>query len=103
MLLKLEFSVLFVVEYVQMLGDFHRYLAEYFPQCAEKSKIWYTKAWELCQKSLEKWHPVRLGLFVSQKQLGWIGVLSGLALNFSIFYHEIEKETKKAHDLSTKA
>ena len=50
-----------------MIGDYYRYLVEYFPKAnfAEKSRHYYTKAWELCQKSnkiLHDAHPIRLGV-----------------------------------------
>lgn len=55
-------------------------------KAAEESKKAYTKAKEEAE-NLPPTNPIRLGL----------------ALNFSVFYYEIENDSKKACDLAKKA
>lgn len=80
------------VFYYKMKGDYHRYVAEFtkepekHKEAAGHSKDAYTKAKDEAE-SLPSTNPIRLGL----------------ALNFSVFYYEIENDSKGACDLAKKA
>lgn len=70
--------------YLKMQGDYHRYLAEFAQgdaraRAAEDAKQAYTQGVEEAN-SLATVHPVRLGL----------------ALNFSVFQHEVLQDTQSA-------
>ena len=77
------------VFYLKMKGDYYRYLVE----IETKNTDWRVKskeAYEAAQKEseeLKQTHPIRLGL----------------ALNFSVFYYEIENDPKNACELAKKA
>lgn len=80
------------VFYLKMSGDYFRYRAEYTEECkkqgvqdeAEKA---YEKAMETANEKMPPTHPNRLGL----------------ALNFSVFYYEIQNAPDKACHLAKKA
>lgn len=75
------------VFYLKMKGDYYRYMAEAEDsEIVGKSKEAYSSALEL-SNSLPVNNPVRLGL----------------ALNFSVFYYEVVKETEKACELAKSA
>uniref|UniRef100_A0A7S0FXW7 14-3-3 domain-containing protein n=1 Tax=Pyrodinium bahamense TaxID=73915 RepID=A0A7S0FXW7_9DINO len=71
--------------YLKMTGDYHRYLAEFAEgdaraRSAEEAKVAYTEGMSEAEKNLPEVHPVRLGL----------------ALNFSVFQHEVLRDTQSA-------
>lgn len=80
------------VFYYKMKGDYHRYLAEFQSgdkrtvsrELAEKA---YKEAKKKAEKELDPTHPIRLGL----------------ALNFSVFYYEIEDHPEEACKLAKQA
>ncbi|XP_053389298.1 14-3-3 protein zeta-like [Mercenaria mercenaria] len=80
------------VFFLKMKGDYFRYRAEYLPEntkqevqdMAEKA---YTEAMESAEKNMASTHPNRLGL----------------ALNFSVFYYEIQNAPDKACQLAKTA
>ncbi len=80
------------VFYLKMKGDYYRYMAEYL--AGEKKKEVgqlafqsYNKAYVIATEHMETTDPIRLGL----------------ALNFSVFYYEIESQPQKACDLAKTA
>lgn len=79
------------VFYLKMKGDYFRYLVEVSSEDdkenKEKSKKAYEEATTLSNEKLEATHPIRLGL----------------ALNFSVFYYEIENSPDEACSLAKKA
>lgn len=80
------------VFYYKMKGDYHRYLAEFKTdkdreEAAKLSLEAYQEAMNLAEKELQTTNPIRLGL----------------ALNFSVFYYEIQKLPEKACQLAKKA
>lgn len=78
-----------VVFYLKMKGDYYRYLVEISKDKEEdqmKSRTAYEEA-TAESGDLAATHPIRLGL----------------ALNFSVFYYEIESDQKKACDLAKRA
>jgi 14-3-3 protein epsilon len=78
-----------LVFYLKMTGDYYRYLAEIIKdqEYITNAQTAYQKAWDLAQKNLKPTNPIRLGL----------------ALNFSVFYFEIAKDTSKACELAKSA
>ncbi|KAL9966219.1 hypothetical protein ACROYT_G024262 [Oculina patagonica] len=77
------------VFYLKMKGDYYRYLVEIDSQDTDlrnKSREAYNAAQEASEE-LKQTHPIRLGL----------------ALNFSVFYYEIEDVPEKAIELAKKA
>ncbi|XP_028412425.1 14-3-3-like protein [Dendronephthya gigantea] len=79
-----------VVFYLKMKGDYYRYLVEALTDQDENkanSKKAYENAQELSKEHLCTTHPIRLGL----------------ALNFSVFYYEIENSQEKACSLAKTA
>ena len=78
-----------VVFYLKMKGDYYRYLVEVknAPGDKEKSKTAYEEASDLSSEKLPATHPIRLGL----------------ALNFSVFYYEIQNDSSKACALAKAA
>ncbi|XP_076456737.1 uncharacterized protein LOC143291038 [Babylonia areolata] len=81
-----------VVFYLKMQGDYDRYLAEVSQGDArkenvEKSLQSYKQATEYAQQHMSPTHPIRLGL----------------ALNFSVFYYEIQNKPGEACSLAKKA
>jgi len=80
------------VFYSKMKGDYYRYLAE-FSQMQDRSRFadWSLNAYKLAYKhaltNLEPLHPTRLGL----------------ALNFSVFYHDVRKSPERACHLAKSA
>jgi len=76
------------VFFLKMKGDYHRYYAEvsHGDQQKQAALDSYTKATELAV-ALPATHPIRLGL----------------ALNFSVFYYEILKDTEKGCQLAKTA
>jgi 14-3-3 protein epsilon len=76
------------VFFLKMKGDYHRYYAEVSHGDSQKQAALdaYTKATELAV-ALPATHPIRLGL----------------ALNFSVFYYEILKDTEKGCQLAKTA
>lgn len=88
-LLKLAKKAESEVFYLKMQGDYFRYLVEIKSDDAEKiknSREAYEKAKEKAN-DLTPTHPIRLGL----------------ALNFSVFYYEIEKDPEQACKLADEA
>lgn len=80
------------VFYYKMKGDYHRYLAEFSQEDArnaatESSLEAYKTASEIATTELPPTHPIRLGL----------------ALNFSVFYYEIQNSPDKACHLAKQA
>lgn len=79
------------VFYLKMKGDYFRYLVEVSSEddkeSKEKSKQAYENATTLSDEKLDATHPIRLGL----------------ALNFSVFYYEIENSPDDACCLAKKA
>ena len=80
------------VFYLKMKGDYFRYLVEIIDNTAEReirakdSRDAYEKA-QTAAKELPSTHPIRLGL----------------ALNYSVFYYEIQNAPDKACELAKKA
>jgi len=79
------------VFFYKMLGDYHRYRAEYQTEEVRQSAVNEAlKAYEAAEKaatSLSSTNPIRLGL----------------ALNFSVFYYEISSDQGKACQLAKDA
>ena len=80
------------VFYYKMKGDYHRYLAEFSSgdvrdKATEASLEAYKTASEIATTELPPTHPIRLGL----------------ALNFSVFYYEIQNSPDKACHLAKQA
>ena len=80
------------VFYYKMKGDYHRYLAEFSnddgkDNATKESLVAYEKASEIATTELPPTHPIRLGL----------------ALNFSVFYYEIQNSPDKACHLAKQA
>ncbi|XP_035537042.1 14-3-3 protein beta/alpha-like [Morone saxatilis] len=80
------------VFYLKMKGDYYRYLAEVSGEEEKKSSIHnseeaYQNAYDISLKEMAPTHPIRLGL----------------ALNFSVFYYEIDNSPEKACNLAKKA
>ncbi|KAL6945352.1 14-3-3 protein [Hanseniaspora vineae] len=80
------------VFYYKMKGDYHRYLAEFSngelrETATNESLKAYTNASEIATTELPPTHPIRLGL----------------ALNFSVFYYEIQNSPEKACHLAKQA
>jgi hypothetical protein len=79
-----------VVFYLKMKGDYYRYLVEVVNDKEEykaNSKKAYEDASEVSDEQLPATHPIRLGL----------------ALNFSVFYYEIDNTPEEACTLAKKA
>lgn len=79
------------VFYLKMQGDYERYLAEVSQgdarkESVDKSQESYSAATEIV-KQMAPTHPIRLGL----------------ALNFSVFYYEIQNKPEKACELAKQA
>ncbi|CAI4337746.1 BDN_1c_G0009530.mRNA.1.CDS.1 [Saccharomyces cerevisiae] len=80
------------VFYYKMKGDYHRYLAEFSSgdareKATNSSLEAYKTASEIATTELPPTHPIRLGL----------------ALNFSVFYYEIQNSPDKACHLAKQA
>jgi len=79
------------VFYYKMKGDYYRYLAEVGgDQRKEKagdSEAAYQSAFDYAKESLQPTHPIRLGL----------------ALNFSVFFYEIQQDPERACELAKEA
>ncbi|KAG0247785.1 14-3-3 protein, partial [Linnemannia exigua] len=80
------------VFYHKMMGDYHRYLAEFATgdkrkDAADQSLTAYKKASDVAITELPPTHPIRLGL----------------ALNFSVFYYEILNSPDRACHLAKQA
>ncbi|KAK5808648.1 14-3-3 protein [Linnemannia elongata] len=80
------------VFYHKMMGDYHRYLAEFATgdkrkDAADKSLLAYKNASDVAITELPPTHPIRLGL----------------ALNFSVFYYEILNSPDRACHLAKQA
>lgn len=78
--------------YLKMKGDYYRYVAEVAvgddrKEYADKAAEAYSKAYEICQENMDPPHPIRLGL----------------ALNYSVFYYEIQGEHSKACEIAKTA
>ncbi|KAG0734221.1 hypothetical protein G6F57_010283 [Rhizopus arrhizus] len=76
----------------KMLGDYHRYIAEYATgekrlQSADSAHEAYQQAMTIAEKDLDTVNPVRLGL----------------ALNYSVFYYEILNSPDRACQLAKEA
>lgn len=55
-----------------------------YTEYADKAGDAYAKAYEICQKNMDPPHPIRLGL----------------ALNYSVFYYEIQGQHSKACEIA---
>ncbi|CAH8551864.1 unnamed protein product [Schistosoma turkestanicum] len=91
-LIKNEDTAEGTVFYLKMKGDYYRYLAEVFTgdkrtDFEKHSKEAYQAATEKANSDLPPTHPIRLGL----------------ALNFSVFYYEIENNPEKACSIAQTA
>ncbi|KAF8915873.1 14-3-3 domain-containing protein, partial [Mucidula mucida] len=80
------------VFYIKMKGDYYRYLAEFAHKrdrkdYAEKSLNAYKMAYMHALSALDPAHPTRLGL----------------ALNFSVFYHDVHQSPDRACHLAKSA
>jgi 14-3-3 protein beta/theta/zeta len=80
------------VFYLKMKGDYYRYLAEVAGGDAkqgivDKSQQAYPEAFDVAKEKMQPTHPIRLGL----------------ALNFSVFYYEIQNTPDKACQLAKQA
>ncbi len=80
------------VFYYKMLGDYYRYLAEFSvddvrSKAASDSLKAYQQSLDIAQTDLPPTHPIRLGL----------------ALNFSVFYYEIQNSPDQACELAKQA
>ena len=81
------------VFYLKMQGDYHRYRAETTASgdasalSKARALTAYTEALGVATPHLSAMHPIRLGL----------------ALNFSVFYYEIMKETEKGVEMAKRA
>jgi 14-3-3 protein beta/theta/zeta len=80
------------VFYLKMKGDYYRYLAEVASgkdkeSVVENSRTAYQDAMDIAKDKMQPTHPIRLGL----------------ALNFSVFYYEIENKPDKACQLAKQA
>lgn len=80
------------VFYLKMKGDYYRYLAEVASgekknSVVEASEAAYKKAFEISKEHMQPTHPIRLGL----------------ALNFSVFYYEIQNAPEQACLLAKQA
>jgi len=80
------------VFYLKMKGDYYRYLAEFAQKedrehFADLSLTAYKKAYRHALSTLEPTHPTRLGL----------------ALNFSVFYHDVIRSPERACHLAKHA
>lgn len=78
--------------YWKMKGDYYRYLAEFATgekrrEAADGAHEAYQQASDLAAESLSPTHPIRLGL----------------ALNYSVFYYEIQTDAAKACRLAKQA
>ncbi|CAH8623384.1 unnamed protein product [Schistosoma margrebowiei] len=91
-LLKSENTAEGIVFYKKMEGDYYRYLAEVLTgdkraDVVKHSREAYQAATEKANSDLPPTHPIRLGL----------------ALNFSVFYYEIENNPEKACSIAQTA
>jgi len=77
------------VFFYKMAGDYYRYLCEIdlSDENVESARKNYQAAWEIAVEKLSKVHPTRLGL----------------ALNFSVCYYEILKDSKQACKMAKEA
>ncbi|KAF7650349.1 hypothetical protein LDENG_00127150 [Lucifuga dentata] len=80
------------VFYLKMKGDYYRYLAEVAcgdskKEIVEDSQKAYKDAFEISKAEMQPTHPIRLGL----------------ALNFSVFYYEIQNSPELACQLAKQA
>ncbi|XP_043831076.1 14-3-3 protein eta [Dromiciops gliroides] len=80
------------VFYLKMKGDYYRYLAEVAAGekksgVVESSEAAYKEAFEISKEHMQPTHPIRLGL----------------ALNFSVFYYEIQNAPEQACLLAKQA
>jgi len=80
------------VFYYKMVGDYHRYLAEFSTgddrqKAANASLEGYKEASAVAEKELAPTNPIRLGL----------------ALNFSVFYYEVLNSPERACNLAKQA
>lgn len=80
-----------LIDLGQRKGDYYRYLAEFAQtdreKYAEESLLAYKLAYKHALTSLEPLHPTRLGL----------------ALNFSVFFHDVKKSPERACHLAKSA
>uniref|UniRef100_A0A8C0I1V6 14-3-3 domain-containing protein n=1 Tax=Balaenoptera musculus TaxID=9771 RepID=A0A8C0I1V6_BALMU len=80
------------VFYLKMKGDYYRYLAEVATgekraTVVESSEKAYSEAHEISKEHMQPTHPIRLGL----------------ALNYSVFYYEIQNAPEQACHLAKTA
>ncbi|KAL4609642.1 14-3-3 protein eta [Arapaima gigas] len=80
------------VFYLKMKGDYYRYLAEVATgekraAVVESSERAYKEAFDISKEHMQPTHPIRLGL----------------ALNFSVFYYEIQNAPEQACQLAKQA
>jgi len=80
------------VFYLKMKGDYYRYLAEVAesddrPGVVANAQTAYQEAFDLAKDKMQPTHPIRLGL----------------ALNFSVFFYEIQNTPEKACKLAKQA
>jgi len=74
---------------LKLVADYYRYLAEFSTkkEYSTKATKCYKQALELAERNLEATHPIRLGV----------------ALNFSVCFHEVLNDTKQACQLAKTA
>jgi len=80
------------VFYLKMKGDYYRYLAEVASgddrnSVVEKSQTAYAEAFDIAKQQMQPTHPIRLGL----------------ALNYSVFFYEIQNSPDRACQLAKQA
>jgi len=80
------------VFYHKMVGDYNRYLAEFLigeekKKVAGKASEGYKKALDIASKELSPTNPIRLGL----------------ALNYSVFFYEVDNSPEQACNLAKQA
>jgi 14-3-3 protein beta/theta/zeta len=80
------------VFYLKMKGDYYRYLAEVAstekkPGVVSESEKSYHAAFDIAKEQMQPTHPIRLGL----------------ALNYSVFFYEIQNSPDKACHLAKEA
>ncbi|XP_039254708.1 14-3-3 protein gamma-like [Styela clava] len=81
-----------VTFYLKMKGDYYRYVAEVLDTDEQKTNSdsalgAYEEAYKICKEQMHAAHPIRLGL----------------ALNFSVFFYEIQADPERAQAIAKEA